>query len=115
MNLPGFAAAEAKATLRPSSVAVPRVISAGGPIAPPEMCNGLMMPVVAFDHMYSFDIDRLSGSIPKPEEMTAKQFAPSAEELFMRIVKMTDNAGATMSIVLSIIWQSTIPHLSRNC
>ena len=47
--------------------------------------------------------------------MTAKQFAPSAEELFMRIMKMTDNAGATMSIVLSIIWQSTIPHLSRNC
>jgi len=58
------------------------------------MCNGLMVPVVAFDQIYSFDRDALMKSIPKPEKMTAKEFAPAAEELFDRILQMTDNAGA---------------------
>ena len=32
---------------------------------------------------------------PKPEKISAKEFAPAAEELFDRIMQMTDNAGAT--------------------
>lgn len=78
---------------RPTDVDV--VIGLRGPIAPPEMCNGLMVPIVVFDQMYSFDIDSLLKSIPKPEKMTAKEFTPAAEELFMRIMQMADNAGAT--------------------
>ena len=31
------------------------VIGMRGPIAPPQMCNGLMVPVVVFDQIYSFD------------------------------------------------------------
>jgi hypothetical protein len=54
-----------------------------------------MVPIVVFDQMYSFDIDSLLKSIPKPEKMTAKEFTPAAEELFMRIMQMADNAGAT--------------------
>jgi hypothetical protein len=77
---------------RPSDLDV--VIGLKGPIAPPDMCNGLMVPVVAFDQIYSFDRDALMKSIPKPEKMTAKEFAPAAEELFDRILQMTDNAGA---------------------
>ena len=34
-------------------------------------------------------------AIPKPEKTTAKEFGPAAEELFDRIMQMTDNAGAT--------------------
>ena len=30
-----------------------------GPIAPPQMCNGLMVPIVVFDQIYSFDRDAL--------------------------------------------------------
>ncbi len=71
------------------------VIGMKGPIAPPEACNGLMIPIVAFDQVYSFDIDSLVGSIPRPESITAEQFTPAAEELFMRIMQMADNAGAT--------------------
>jgi hypothetical protein len=71
------------------------VIGLRGPIAPPDMCNGLMVPIVAFDQIYSFDRDALIKAIPKPEKTTAAQFGPAAEELFDRIMQMTDNAGAT--------------------
>ncbi|HEV2177135.1 MAG TPA: hypothetical protein VGW33_08035 [Terriglobia bacterium] len=71
------------------------VIGFRGPIAGPEVCNGLMVPIVAFDQIYSFDRDSLIKAIPKPEKTTAKDFAPAAEELFDRIMQMTDNAGAT--------------------
>jgi hypothetical protein len=71
------------------------VIGVRGPIAPPEMCNGLMVPMVAFDQMYSFDVDALIKSIPKAEKVSQKQFEATAEELFMRIMQMADNAGAT--------------------
>jgi hypothetical protein len=50
---------------------------------------------VAFDQIYSFDIDSLIESIPKPEDIEAEQFQPAAEELFLRIMQMADNAGAT--------------------
>jgi hypothetical protein len=71
------------------------VIGMRGPIAPPTMCNGLMAPIVAFDQIYSFNRDVLIGAIPKPEKIAAAQFGPAAEELFNRIMQMTDNAGAT--------------------
>lgn len=71
------------------------VIGFRGPIAPPEMCNGLMVPIVVFDQVYSFDRDSLIKAIPKPKETSAKEFGPAAEELFDRIMLMTDNAGAT--------------------
>jgi hypothetical protein len=71
------------------------VIGVRGPIAPPEMCNGLMLPIVAFDQIYSFDRDSLIKAIPKPEKIKAADFHPAAEELFNRIMQMTDNAGAT--------------------
>lgn len=78
---------------RPTDVDV--VIGMRGPIAPPEMCNGLMVPIVVFNQIYSFDIDSLIKSIPRPKEIAAKEFTPAAEELFMRIMQMADNAGAT--------------------
>jgi PatG C-terminal len=78
---------------RPTDVDV--IIGLRGPIAPPELCNGLMVPIVAFDQIYSFDVDALLQSIPRPERIPADQFAPAAEELFMRLIQMADNAGAT--------------------
>ena len=80
-------------TPRPTDVDV--VVGIRGPIAPPELCNGLMVPIVVFDQIYSFDVDALIKSIPRPEKVTAKDFEPSAEELFHRIMQMADNAGAT--------------------
>jgi len=54
-----------------------------------------MVPIVAFDQIYSFDRATLIKAIPKPEKMAADKFRPAAEELFDRIMQMTDNAGAT--------------------
>ncbi len=79
----------------PSPLDLDVVIGVKGPIAPPEICNGLMVPIVFFDQIYSFDRDALMKSIPKPEKTSAKEFAPAAEELFDRIMQMADNAGAT--------------------
>lgn len=79
----------------PSSSDVDIVVGRRGSIASPQLCNGLMVPVVVFDQIYSFDVEELIKAIPKPEKMTAKQFEPAAEELFNRIIQMADNAGAT--------------------
>lgn len=79
----------------PSPGDIDVVIGIRGPIAPPEACNGLMVPIVAFDQIYSFDRDSLIKAIPKPDKVTAPQFRPVAEELFDRIMQLTDNSGAT--------------------
>ena len=61
----------------------------------PEQCNGLMVPIVVFDQVYSFDRDALIKAIPRPEKMTEIQFEAAAGEVLDRILQMTDNAGAT--------------------
>jgi hypothetical protein len=71
------------------------VIGVKGAVAPPELCNGLIAPIVGFDQLYSFDRDSLIKAIPRPEKTPAKEFAAAAEELFDRIMQMADNAGAT--------------------
>ena len=81
---------------RPTDIDV--VIGVRGPIAPPEACNGLMVPIVAFDQIYSFDVDSLIGGIPRPEGSPDEQeesFRSTAEEVFYRIMQLADNAGAT--------------------
>jgi PatG C-terminal len=74
------------------------VIGTRGPIAPPEACNGLTVPVVAVDQLYSFDRDSLIESIPRPDSIPQKgeaEFRAGAGEVFDRIMQMADNAGAT--------------------
>ena len=71
------------------------VIGLKGPVAPPDHCNGLMLPIVAFDQIYSFSRDALIGAIPRPKGIKAEDFGPAAGELFDRIMQMSDNAGST--------------------
>jgi hypothetical protein len=66
-----------------------------GPVAPPDYCNGLMIPIVIFDQIYNFSRDALIDAIPRPDETPAEQFGAASRELFDRIMQMTDNAGAT--------------------
>jgi hypothetical protein len=84
-------------TLRPNPRPgdVDLVVGLRGPLAPPEMCNGLLVPIVAFDQLYSFDRDSLIGSIPRPEQVDAERFREVAGEVFDRMMQITDNAGAT--------------------
>ncbi|RPJ50742.1 MAG: hypothetical protein EHM21_04315 [Chloroflexi bacterium] len=71
------------------------IIGTRGPIAPAGMCNGLSVPVVFFDQIYSFDRESLVKAMPKPDDRDAAQFEGDALEMFNRIVQMADNAGAT--------------------
>jgi hypothetical protein len=79
----------------PRGTDVDVVIGIRGPMSAPESCNGLAVPTVLFDQLYSFDVDALMGIIPRPEDMAAERFEATAEELFLRIAQMADNAGAT--------------------
>jgi hypothetical protein len=79
----------------PSPLDLDVVIGVKGPAAPPNLCNGLMVPVVMFDQVYSFDRDSLIKGIPRPEQMQPEAFTAAAGEVFDRIMQMADNAGAT--------------------
>jgi hypothetical protein len=79
----------------PSPFDIDIIIGMRGSIAPPELCNGLMLPIVMFDQIYSFDRSALIQNIPRPETIPAKQFTQTCEELFERIMQMADNAGTT--------------------
>jgi hypothetical protein len=99
------------------------VIGIMGPMASPEMCNGLMVPVIFFDQIYSFDVDSLIKSLPRPEKKTAKDFETAANELFERLMQMADNAGATdenramnyLSVRYPAIYTIASQEFERNC
>jgi hypothetical protein len=107
----------------PRATDVDVIIGVRGPIAPPQMCNGLAVPIVLFDQTYSFDVDSLLKSIPKPEKMTPKAFTPVAEEVFTRIQQLADNAGATdehralnyLAIRYPAVYTIAAEQYGRNC
>jgi hypothetical protein len=78
---------------RPAPNDVDVVVGLKGPIAPPDVCNGVMVPIVIFDQLYSFDREALLASIPRPKGIPSDTFGATARELFDRIIRMTDNAG----------------------
>jgi PatG C-terminal len=71
------------------------IIGRRGPIASPEMCNGLMVPIVMVDQIYSFDRDALMKAIPKRKGTSDDQFRKTSDSLFNHIIQLADNAGAT--------------------
>lgn len=71
------------------------VIGLRGPTVSPELCNGLMVPVVAFDQLYSFDRKTLIDSLPCPEDADPERFRATADQLFDRVIQLADNAGST--------------------
>jgi hypothetical protein len=83
---------------KPGTGDIDVVIGVRGPIAPPEACNGVAVPIVVFDQAYSFTRQELVDAIPVPESMTDAdegQFRRSADEVFGTIIQMADNAGAS--------------------
>jgi hypothetical protein len=79
----------------PSKTDLDVVIGRLGPVAPPTMCNGLMVPIVIFDQIYSFRHEALTRAIPRPEPIPEERFRAVADEVLSRVMLMADNAGAT--------------------
>ena len=59
------------------------------------MCNGLLIPIVFVDQIYSFDRDALINAIPKRKGENEDQFKKTSISLFNHIIQIADNAGAT--------------------
>ncbi len=82
----------------PSEEDVDVLIGVRGPIASPEMCNGLALPIVVLAQLYSFTRTSLIDSIPHTDSATEKEdarFRQTATELFTNVRQVADNAGAT--------------------
>jgi hypothetical protein len=99
------------------------VIGMVGPVAPPQACNGLQVPIVAFDQLYSFDRESLVKSIPRPEKTSAKEFGAVGEEVLDRILQIAGNAGATdehralnyLAVRDPAIYAKAAEQFGRNC
>lgn len=106
----------------PSGDDIDLVVGLRGPMASPEACNGLMVPIVGFDQIYSFDRNDLIEAIPRSDNTAAEEFGPAAEELFTRIMQLTDNAGATsehralnfLAMRYSAIYGKTVEQFARD-
>jgi hypothetical protein len=79
----------------PSPLDVDVVIGTLGPLAGPDVCNGLVAPMVAFDQIYSFDTEGFLAAMPRPEGVAAKEFKNASEEVFKQVGQGADNSGAT--------------------
>jgi hypothetical protein len=79
----------------PSPNDVDVVIGVRGPLAPPDMCNGLVVPIVRVEQFYSFNRDAFLKSVPAPKDVPPERFGPAVLEVFDRIMQLTDNAGAS--------------------
>jgi hypothetical protein len=83
---------------RPTTADLDVVIGIRGPLAPPEACNGLIVPMVAFDQIYSFDRETLIAAIPRPDDIPEKddkRFRATGAEVLDVVLLTVDNAGAT--------------------
>ena len=79
----------------PSPNDIDVVIGVRGPVAPPELCNGLMVPIVAIRADLLLRPRRTHQGDSQAEKNRRSPVRPAAEELFTRIMQLTDNAGAT--------------------
>jgi hypothetical protein len=77
----------------PSDIDV--VIGLRGSVAGPDVCNGLLLPVVFFDQVYSFNRDSILKAIPVPQDQDPAKFGDAAAEVFARIIQQSDNPGNT--------------------
>jgi PatG C-terminal len=107
----------------PKSTDIDLVIGVRGGTAPLEMCNGAVLPLVRFDQLYSFDVDSFVKSIPNSKEAPAKATNSATEEVLLRVLNMTENAGAAdghralnyLAVRCPAIYTKTAEQFSKNC
>jgi hypothetical protein len=74
------------------------VVGVRGPVAPPDTCNGIGLPIVLLEQLYSFDRQALISALPPSEngsDEERERFQASARELLDYVLQLADNSGAT--------------------
>jgi hypothetical protein len=79
----------------PSPTDMDAVVGMRGPLATPDVCNGLILPILFFDQIYSFGRDSLLEALPQPRDVEPKKFTSAAAEVFDRLMQQSDNTGAS--------------------
>lgn len=79
----------------PGPTDVDVIIGLLGPLAPPEACEGLVLPIAVAEQIYSFDRPELIDALPVPDHADHDGFRRSAGEVLDRILQLADNSGAT--------------------
>lgn len=77
----------------PSDIDV--VVGRRAGLSSPDMCNGLIVPVVQADQLYSFDRETLIAGLPLPENMTRERLDASAQDVLDNLTQLADNLGAS--------------------
>ena len=90
------------------------IIGIAGGIAPPDRCNGLMVPIVAVEQTYSFDRAALVGAVPRPDRVKKEEFAAAVEDVVERIVQLADKPAPPTSTAPSTTWRCAIPASTRS-
>jgi hypothetical protein len=82
------------------------VIGLRGGNAPPQMCNGLELPVVMVNQVYSFTMGQFAENVPLPKrpefnpthpnyKEAVQKFRDTVPQTFGRMRQLADNAGET--------------------
>jgi len=108
---------------RPEPGDLDLVIGLRGPVAPAELCNGLMLPTVGFDQIYPFNRESLIGSLANGASGDKDAARQGAAEVLDRILQITDNAGAAnehralnyLAVRYARIHTHAAEQFSRNC
>jgi hypothetical protein len=98
------------------------VIGFLGPNASPSVCNGLTVPIVAFDNIYPFDRESVLESINPKGKTKDEKFRAAAAEMFDRIIYQSDNSGASpkdralnyLAVRYSRIYEIAAQEFARN-
>jgi hypothetical protein len=78
----------------PGQIMYDLVIGARGPIAPPEMCNGAQLPMVATTQIFSFTQEAFINQIVSYSETIKKPVTKeTALNAFSILIQLKDNAG----------------------
>jgi hypothetical protein len=67
------------------------VIGTLGPIANPDVCNGLTVPYLIFDVIFNFTKAALIADLPTPKGADAAKFRSAATDIFNQIVPLIGN------------------------
>lgn len=107
----------------PSRLDLDVVVGGLGPVAPPDFCNGVQLPIVVFDQIYSFDRETLIEAIPKPKEGDSELFRRASSELLDRVLQMADNTGSSdghrainyLTVRYPAIYLKVVDAYTRSC